>query len=196
MRCCIWSKLAVNGGFCRTIFRLTPLFGHSIAALSSTENGSRRWIFWYKKTRKEGGRKPTPTYGIIDSQSVKTTSSSQERGFDGGKNKGRKRHIVVDIMGNLLAITVHVANIHDTKSGIGPARKTCQKYPTLVRFFAETTVIANPLKTRFLSNLDLASTFPNGLSLNLRCCRCAGRLSEHSVGRIIRVDYPKILKSR
>lgn len=37
-------------------------------------------------------------------------------------------------MGNLLAITVHAANIHDTKSGIGPARKACQKYPTLVRF--------------------------------------------------------------
>lgn len=37
-------------------------------------------------------------------------------------------------MGNLLAITVHAANIHDTKSGTGPARKACQKYPTLVRF--------------------------------------------------------------
>ena len=35
-----------------------------------------------------------PTYAIIDSQSVKTTSSAHDKGFDGGKKiKGRKRHI-------------------------------------------------------------------------------------------------------
>ena len=77
-----------------------------------------------KKVRQSADRKPTPTYGIIDSQSVKTTSASDDRGFDGGKKvKGRKRHIVVDIMGNLLAVVVHAANTHDTKSGINPAKK-------------------------------------------------------------------------
>ena len=59
-------------------------------------------------------RSQMPTYAIIDSQSVKTTSASAEKGFDGGKKvKGRKRHIVVDIMGNLLSIKVRAANIHD-----------------------------------------------------------------------------------
>jgi len=38
-----------------------------------------------KLTRKKAGRKESPSYGIIDSQSVKTVSSSEERGFDGGK---------------------------------------------------------------------------------------------------------------
>ena len=37
------------------------------------------------KSRKDKGRNPSPTYGIIDSQSVKTTSASDERGIDGGK---------------------------------------------------------------------------------------------------------------
>jgi putative transposase len=37
------------------------------------------------KVRQSSGRKPTPTYGIIDSQSAKTTSASDDRGFDGGK---------------------------------------------------------------------------------------------------------------
>jgi len=37
-------------------------------------------------------------------------------------------------MGNLLAISVHAANIHDTKSGINPARKAFDKYPTIQRF--------------------------------------------------------------
>jgi len=52
----------------------------------------------------------------------------------GKKVKGRKRHIVVDTMGNLLAVCVHAANIHDTKSGIDPARKAFAKYPTLKKF--------------------------------------------------------------
>ena len=52
----------------------------------------------------------------------------------GKKVKGRKRHIVVDTMGNLLAITVHAANIHDTKSGINPATKAFEKFPTIQRF--------------------------------------------------------------
>ena len=50
------------------------------------------------------------------------------------KVKGRKRHIVVDIMGNLLSVTIHAANIHDTKSGISPARKAFEKYPTIEKF--------------------------------------------------------------
>ncbi|MDR2899686.1 MAG: hypothetical protein LBU94_05185 [Clostridiales bacterium] len=50
------------------------------------------------------------------------------------KSKGRKRHIVVDTMGNLLAVTVHAANIHDTKSGINPTKKAYGKYPTLQNF--------------------------------------------------------------
>ena len=37
-------------------------------------------------------------------------------------------------MGNLLAVTVHAANIHDTKSGINPARKAFEKYPTIKKF--------------------------------------------------------------
>ena len=52
----------------------------------------------------------------------------------GKKVKGRKRHIVTDTMGCLLAVTVHAANIHDTKSGINPAKKAFEKHPTIKRF--------------------------------------------------------------
>jgi len=88
-----------------------------------------------KKTRATAKRKPGPTYGIIDSKSVKTTLACEDRGIDGGKKiKGRKRHIVVDTMGNLLAVKVHAANIHDTKSGINPAKSAYEKYPTIKKF--------------------------------------------------------------
>ncbi len=40
-------------------------------------------------------------------------------------------------MGNLLAVVVHAANIHDTKSGILPARKAFEKYPSIQRFCAD-----------------------------------------------------------
>ena len=55
----------------------------------------------------------------------------------GKKVKGRKRHIVVDIMGNLLAVVVHAANIHDTKSGIMSAAKALECYPTIKKFCAD-----------------------------------------------------------
>ena len=43
-----------------------------------------------KKTRTNAGRKESPSYAVIDSQSVKTVAASEERGIDGGKNKRQK----------------------------------------------------------------------------------------------------------
>lgn len=84
-----------------------------------------------EETRVKAGRNPSPTYAIVDSQSVKTVYSSQFRGIDGGKKiKGRKRHIVVDVMGNLLSVFVFAANYHDTTVGAIPALAAHNFYPT------------------------------------------------------------------
>ncbi len=54
------------------------------------------------------------TSASVDSQSVDTTSGGEERGRDNAKNvDGRKRHIVVDSMGLLLAVLVTAANVDD-----------------------------------------------------------------------------------
>jgi putative transposase len=87
-------------GYCRR-WRQAGVWGRVMDTL-------RRW------ERQRQGRLPAPSACCADSQSIKTATQDEDVGFDGHKKmKGRKRHILVDILGLIVAVVVTAANTDD-----------------------------------------------------------------------------------
>ena len=93
----------------------------------------------YCLTRDLEGWEGSPSYAIVDSQSVRTgPDACEDTSFDAGKKiKGRKRHILVDMLGLLLKLKVHSASIQDRDEATLVFNKLTNRFPYIKKICAD-----------------------------------------------------------
>lgn len=91
--------------------------------------------------RVKEGRRPGPTAAVIDTQTIKTSGNVPltSQGTDAGKKiAGRKRGVITDALGLLLAVTVCAASLSDNAIGIRLLDQARKTYPTISKAWADT----------------------------------------------------------
>jgi len=135
----------------------------------------RNWVltgFWVKlhgflhqELRFAAGRKLSPTAGIIDSQTVKSTECSEVRGFDAAKKINCcKRHLVVDVLGLVLMAYVTAANVQDRDAAPHALAGAFGAFSTLQLIWADSGYAGQLVKwvlEKFRRTLEIVKPAPS-----------------------------------
>lgn len=128
---CAWRLLPGNFAPWRAVYSAFRVWARAGAFEAMHDRLRQQW-------RERVGKAPEPTAAIIDAQSTRSTPQGGNTGFDAGKKvKGRKRHLVVDTVGLLLAVSVTAASVQDRDGAASVVAQACTKVTGLKRLYAD-----------------------------------------------------------
>ena len=138
-----------------------------------------------ERRRIKAHRQPSPSLGVIDSQSVKNSEwGVVPKGFDGNKKvQGRKRHIVVDTLGLVLVVVVHAANQHDSPAARAVLTSLAQQgYERLSKILADSAYGKNLAEWAAKSFAFILEVVKVSELAGFQWCPCAGKWNEPFLG--------------
>lgn len=108
---------------------------------------ARAQIVFGQAARRAAGREESPSLVLADSQSVRSTEAGGERGFDAGKKvKGRKRHLLTDVLGIVLAVLVTAASVQDRDGFERLCVDTRWRWPRLKKVLVDSAYNGEPVE--------------------------------------------------